>query len=103
MRMGKAKTRFPDYFAAPPELKISDGAWRRIEKAYGHRLPRTLRQAIIDATKILKFRAIFAKDQRIADVEERIRRIQKGAKALHAAFLGRQPSPIRWYGDLCIE
>jgi hypothetical protein len=103
MRTGKAKARFPDYSAAPPELKISDGEWKRIENAYGRRLPTTLRQAIIEATKILKFRAIFAKDQRIADVGERIKRIQKGAKALHAAFRGGQPTPIRWYGDLCIE
>jgi hypothetical protein len=103
MLMGRAKARFPDYSAAPPELKISAGDWRRVEKAYGHPLPSTLRQGIIEATKILKYRAIFTADQRIADVEERIKRIQKRAKALHVAFRGGQPSPSHWFGDLCIE
>jgi hypothetical protein len=103
MLMGRAKARFPDYSATPPELKISAGEWRRIEKAYGHALPSTLRQGIIEATKILKYTAIFTADRRIADVEERIKRIQKGAKALYGAFRGGQPSPSHWFGDLCIE
>jgi hypothetical protein len=101
--MGTAKARFPDYSAAPPKLKISAGDWTRIEKAYGQRLPSTLRQRIIEMTEILKFRAVFADDQRIADVEKRIKGIQKRAKALCVAFRGGQPSPSHWFGDLCIE
>jgi hypothetical protein len=101
--MGRARARFPDYSVPLPKLEISTGDWTRIEKAYGQSLASTLRQRIIEETDILKFRAVFADDQRIADVEERIKRIQNGAKALHVAFRGGQPSPSQWFGDLCID
>jgi hypothetical protein len=101
--VGRAKARFPDYSATPPALKISADDWTRVEKAYGHKLPSTLRKGIIEATEILKFKAIFADDQRIADVGNRIKRIKKGAEALHVAFRRGHPSPSHWFGDLCIE
>jgi hypothetical protein len=101
--MGKAKARFPDYSAEPPQLKISVDDWTRIEKAYGHPLDSTLRQRIIESTEMLKFRAVFAEDQRIADVEKRIEGIQKRAKALYAAFQRGKVNPSHRFGDLCIE
>jgi len=104
--MGRAKPRFPDHSLAPTKLEISAGDWKRIEKAYGHPLPSSLRRRIVDATEVLKFKAIFARNQRIVDVEKRIRRIQKGAKALQVELRGEggaQLSPSHWFGDLCIE
>jgi hypothetical protein len=101
--MGRAKARYPDYCSTPSTLKISADDWRRIEKAYGRPLSSTLRTGIIEATEILKFKAIFAGDQRIADVENRIKRIKKGAEALLVAFRAGHSSPSHWFGDLCIE
>jgi hypothetical protein len=101
--MGSAKARFPDYSKAPPALKMSGDDWKRLEKAYGLPLSSPLRAQIIQASEILKLNAIFADGQRIADAEERIKRIQQRAKALHAAFRGGRPSPSHWFGDLCIE
>lgn len=34
-----------------PRLKISEGDWKRIEKAYGHAFTRPLQQKVCDATR----------------------------------------------------
>jgi len=99
--MGRAKARFPDYSAAPPQLNLAD--WSRLERAYGHQLPKSLRQQILEETEILKFAAICSDDHRITDVEKRIKRIQSRAKALHAAFRAGRPSPAQLYGDGLID
>lgn len=102
--MGRPKPRFLNYSAAPSKIKIAAGDWGRIEKAYGHPLPSALREAINEKTMLwVRFEDIFSKDQTIANVERRIKRIQKQAQALHEAFRGERPSYSRSFGDLCIK
>jgi len=103
--MSRPKPRFANYAAAPSKIKIAADDWKRIEKAYGRPLPGALRNAIIKKTKLwVRFVDIFSKnDQAIADVERRIKRIQKQAQALEIAFRDERPSHSRSFGDLCIE
>ena len=101
--MGGTKPRFPDYSRAVPALEVSAADWERIEKAYGHKLPGTLRDRIIEASEILKFSAIFANEHRFADVEKRIKRIRTSAAALHSTFRGGQQGPVQSYSDILIN
>jgi hypothetical protein len=101
--MGRAKPRFPDYSRAVPALKVSAADWERIEEAYRHKLTNVMRERIIEASEILKFNAIFADNNRVADVEKRIKRIQKSATALHSAFRDGQRGPVQSYSDILVD
>ena len=71
-----------------PRLKISEGDWKRIEKAYGHALTKPLRQKLCDATReYLEWDELEKAAQRAWEAEVKINVVKAAAsKFIDAIF-----------------
>jgi hypothetical protein len=73
-----------------PRLKISEGDWKRIEKAYGHALTKPLRQKVCDATReYLEWDELEKAAQRASEAEVKINAVKAAASKFRDAIFQR--------------
>ena len=73
-----------------PRLKISEGDWKRIEKAYGHALTKPLRPKICDATReYLEWDELEKAAQRTSEAEVKINAVKAAASKFTDAIFRR--------------
>ena len=73
-----------------PRLKISQGDWKRIEKAYGHALTKPLRQKVCDATReYLEWDELEKAAQRASEAEVKINAVKAAASKFRDAIFQR--------------
>ena len=73
-----------------PRLKISEGDWKRIEKAYGHALTKPLRPKICDATReYLEWDELEKAAQRTSEAEVKINAVKAAASKFRDAIFRR--------------
>jgi hypothetical protein len=70
-----------------PRLKISEGDWKRIEKAYGHALTKPLRQKVCDAMRqYLEWAELEKAAERFSEAEARINAVKAALANLEMQF-----------------
>ena len=73
-----------------PRLKISEGDWKRIEKAYGHALTKPLRQKVCDATReYLEWDELEKAAQRVSEAKVKIDAVKAAASKFTDAIFRR--------------
>ena len=73
-----------------PRLKISEGDWKQIEKAYGHALTKPLRQKVCDATReYLEWDELEKAAQRASEAEVKINAVKAAASKFTDAIFRR--------------
>ena len=75
---------------AKPRLKISEGDWQRIEKAYGQALTKPLRRKVCDATReYLRWAGLEKAAQRVSEAEVTINAVKAAVSKFRDAIFQR--------------
>src|SRR5262245_28783313 len=71
-----------------PRIDLNDADWRRIEQAYGHKLPSKLRQEVFKiTTSFVSFEVFERTAAPLSWATDRIQRVKKGACEFQKALL----------------
>ena len=87
-----------------PTATVSTDDWKRIERAYGHKISDLLREAIRDRTNVyLHFAQLENAAKPVAEAEKYLKAIYKAASALSNAFHLQCDDDARRYVDVLLK